>query len=88
MQVSYSKKFLKQLAGIPLETREKIESFVFADLVSATSLFSLGKVEKLQGYDGFYKVRFGNYRLGLAIENDLLIVKTVMHRKEIYKFFP
>jgi len=65
MEVSYSKKFLKQLAGISLETREK-----------------------MQGYDGFYKVRFGNYRLGLAIENDLVIVKTVMHRKEIYKFFP
>ena len=29
MEVSYSKKFLKQLAGVPSETRVKIEGFVF-----------------------------------------------------------
>ena len=88
MEVSYSKKFLKQLAGIPSETRVKIEGFVFNELVSVSSISSLGKVEKMQGYDGFYKVRFGNYRLGLVIENDVITVKTVMHRREIYKFFP
>jgi mRNA interferase RelE/StbE len=42
----------------------------------------------MKGYDGFYKVRFGNYRLGLVIENEIVAVKTVMHRREIYKFFP
>ena len=88
MEVSYSKKFLKQLAGVPSETRVKIEHFVFNDLVSVFSISSLGKVEKMQGYDGFYKVRFGNYRLGLVIENERITVKTVMHRREIYKFFP
>lgn len=88
MEVSYSKKFLKQLAGIPLETREKIETFVFTDLASATSFSSVGKVEKMQGYDRFYKVRFGSYRLGLVAENNRVVVKVVMHRKEIYKFFP
>jgi mRNA interferase RelE/StbE len=88
MKVSYAKKFLKQLASIPSETRVKIEDFVFDELISASSISSLGKVEKMQGYHGFYKVRFGNYRVGLAIENEVIIVKTVMHRREIYKFFP
>ena len=41
-----------------------------------------------QTYAGFYKIRFGLYRLGLQLENDTVIIKTVMHRKEIYKFFP
>jgi len=88
MQVSYSKKFLKQLADIPRETREKVEFFVFAELIAATAVSGLGKVEKMQGYDQFYKVRFGHYRLGLIVENNVVTVKTVMHRKEIYKFFP
>jgi mRNA interferase RelE/StbE len=88
MEVSYSKKFLKQLAGVPGEIRVKIENFAFNELVSVSSVSSLGKVEKMQGYDGFYKVRFGNYRVGLVIENERITVKTVMHRREIYKFFP
>jgi mRNA interferase RelE/StbE len=88
MEVRYSKKFLKQLASVPSETRVKIEEFVFDELISTSSISSLGKVEKMQGYQGFYKVRFGNYRVGLAIENEVVIVKTVMHRRDIYKFFP
>ena len=88
MRVEYSKKFLKQLAVIPSDIRPKIENFAFEELVSASSIYEIGKVEKMKGYDGFYKVRFGNYRLGLVIENELITVKAVMHRREIYKFFP
>ncbi len=88
MKVKYSKKFLKQLAAVPSDIRSKIESFVFDELVSTTSIYEMGRVEKMKGYDGFYKVRFGNYRLGLVIENEMITVKTVMHRREIYKFFP
>ncbi|MDI1229540.1 MAG: type II toxin-antitoxin system RelE/ParE family toxin [Methylobacter sp.] len=88
MKVEYSKKFLKQLAAVPSDIRSKIESFVFEELVSTSSIYEIGKVEKMKGYDGFYKVRFGNYRLGLVIENEMITVKTVMHRREIYKFFP
>ena len=88
MKVEYSKKFLKQLAAVPSDIRSNIESFVFEELVSASSIYEMGKVEKMKGYDGVYKVRFGNYRLGLVIENEIIIVKSVMHRREIYKFFP
>lgn len=88
MKVKYSKKFLKQLAAVPSDIRSKIESFVFDELVSTSSIYEMGKVEKMKGYDGFYKVRFGNYRLGLVLENEIITVKTVMHRREIYKFFP
>jgi len=88
MKVKYSKKFLKQLAAVPSDIRLKIESFAFEELVSTSSIYEMGKVEKMKGYDGFYKVRFGNYRLGLVIENEIIVVKTVMHRREIYKFFP
>lgn len=88
MKVKYGKKFLKQLAAVPSDIRLKIESFVFEELVSTSSIYEMGKVEKMKGYDGFYKVRFGNYRLGLVIENEIVAVKIVMHRREIYKFFP
>ncbi|MDI1292325.1 MAG: hypothetical protein PSV18_06225 [Methylobacter sp.] len=76
------------MAAVPSDIRSKIESFVFEELVSTSSIYEIGKVEKMKGYDGFYKVRFGNYRLGLVIENEMITVKTVMHRREIYKFFP
>ncbi len=48
-----------------------------------------GIIEKMKGYDGYYKARFGSYRVGMKLESDgTLVVRLVMHRKEIYRFFP
>lgn len=88
MQVRYSKKFLKQLAGIPRETRIKIEDFVFNELSSVSTIGEVGKIEKMQGYINCFKSRFGDYRIGFILKDNVLTVKTVMHRREIYRFFP
>ena len=88
MKVKYSKGFLKQLAKIPSETRIKIEKFAFEELPNSTSLADTGKIEKMQGYKGYYKARFGAYRVGFKMENEIMILQAVMNRKEIYRFFP
>lgn len=88
MKIHYSKRFLKQLACIPSVTRTRIESFIFEELPCAISIAETGKFEKMQGYDIYYKIRFGSYRIGIKIEHEVLNVETVMDRKEIYKFFP
>ena len=88
MNVGYRKKFLKQLAQLPPATRTQVEHFVFEQLPGASSIAELGIVEKMQGYRGYYKSRFGSYRVGMKLENDTLILQVVMDRKDIYKFFP
>ena len=52
--------------------------------------FETGKVEKLKGYEEFYKVRFGSYRLGLKIDqkNRVIEFRRVRHRQDIYRKFP
>ena len=89
MEITYKKKFLKQLAKLPLQVRSDIENFVFSDLPAGDSLTSTGKVEKMQGYTGFYKARFGSYRVGLRAENNSSAeIVIVVHRREIYQRFP
>ncbi|PZV09266.1 MAG: plasmid stabilization system [Leptolyngbya sp.] len=62
-QARYTKTFYKELAKIPEKVRQQIEEFAFSD-ATKDNPFAAGKVEKLKGYDDFYKVRFGSYRLG------------------------
>lgn len=88
MIVRYNKKFLKQLAQVPSATRKKIETFAFQELPGAASIGELGKIEKMQGYTGYYKARFGSHRVGLRLENGIVTLVVAMDRKEIYKFFP
>ncbi len=88
MNVLYQKKFLKDLANIPSKRRVHIERFVFEDIHTLTTIFETGKVESMTGYSGFYKIRFGNYRVGLKIVNDVVSFERVLHRREIYRYFP
>lgn len=55
MEVRYSKKFLKQLAAVPSQTRVKIEGFVFNELVSVSSISGLGKLKKCKVMMDFIK---------------------------------
>jgi len=83
----YHKKFLKDLAVLPEEERKKIDRFVFSEVLINKSFRDI-RSEKLLGYKNYYKIRFGNYRVGFHFENNTLTFERVLHRKEIYKFFP
>lgn len=89
MKVIYTKTFLKDLSKVvPSKRRLQIEKFAFEDLITLKSIESSGNIEKLKGYRNYYKVRFGDYRVGLSINNSIIELKRVLNRKEIYKFFP
>lgn len=88
MKVDYRKRFLKELAKIPLPIRQEIESFVFDYIPDLKHFHQCNKIERMKGYPHHFKVRFGAYRLGIKIEEDTLIFERVLHRKEVYRFFP
>jgi len=88
MEVEIKKKFLKELSKLPNDYADTIEIFVFEQLPSYNNLSEIGKVEKMTGYKNYFKIRFGDYRVGIKKENDTIIVEIVKHRREIYKYFP
>ena len=88
MKVEYRKRFLKDLSEIPNSARKTIETFVFSELPNLGALGSSGKIERLTGYPGYFKVRFGEYRVGLRLEGDTIFVERVLHRREIYRYYP
>jgi mRNA interferase RelE/StbE len=42
----------------------------------------------MKGYPSYYKIRFGSYRVGIKLENEIVIFERALHRKEIYRYFP
>lgn len=88
MRVTYQKRFLVDLAKIPAEARKGIEKFVFEEMLKIVSLSESGKIERMKGYKGYYKARFGSYRVGLKVESDRVSLERVLHRKDIYRYFP
>ena len=89
-EVRYKPTFLKELSRLPPEIRAKVEEFVFQILPQTSNPYAEKGVKKLTGFREYYKVRFGDYRLGLRIDKQAKTVKCcrILHRKDLYRYFP
>jgi mRNA interferase RelE/StbE len=88
-RVQYTRTFLKEMSRLPSNIRERVEAIAFGEGIKQDP-FIAGKTQKLSGYRSFYKIRVGDYRIGLYIEaNEYLVeFQRVLHRREIYRKFP
>lgn len=88
-KVKYTKRFFKDLTALPLEIQTRVEPIVFQELESQNP-FNLGYLEKMTGYTDKYKIRVGDYRIGVTLEKQtkILVCQRIAHRREIYRIFP
>jgi mRNA-degrading endonuclease RelE of RelBE toxin-antitoxin system len=63
-QVVYARTCLKELAGQPSEVRQRVEKIVFGEEIESDPRLG-GRVQPLAGYRRYFKIRVGNYRIGL-----------------------
>jgi mRNA interferase RelE/StbE len=63
-----------------------------ADLIETlqlvNSISEIRNIKKLKSYSNYYRIRIGNYRIGLQINSNQIIFIRILHRKDIYTFFP
>jgi mRNA interferase RelE/StbE len=88
MKVEFRKSFEKDLRKIKdTELLQRIQSIV-EEVENIDSLMGLINIKKLKAEGDFYRIRIGNYRVGLSLNNETVIFVCVLHRKEIYRYFP
>ena len=88
MKVEFKESFardLRNVKGAKLlgRVRELIEA-----IEQAGSLDEITHLKKLRGGKDFYRVRVGDYRLGLLLKGSAVTFVRFLHRKEIYRYFP
>ncbi len=88
-EVEYKRRFLKELSKLPEGVQVQAEKVVFEDLICENP-FDLGFLEQMRGYPGKYKIRIGQYRIGITVDkqNKILVCNRIAHRKDIYRLFP
>ena len=88
-RVEYTKRFLKELASLPKDVQQRAEMIVFREL-NSTNPFGLGYLEKMTGYPEKYKIRLGDYRIGITMDKKIqtIICQRIAHRRDIYWVFP
>ena len=61
---------------------------VITEVDDAESIHEINNLKKLKAEGNYYRIRLGDYRFGLIIENDTVCFVRFLHRSEVYKYFP
>ena len=88
MVITYKRSFEKDLLRINDSTVfKKIEAAVQA-VKSANRLLDIPNIKKITGNQYAYRIKIGEYRIGFYFVKDEIEFRRILHRKDIYKYFP
>lgn len=89
MKVEFKKSFAKDLKKKSDDRKllDKVKQII--DHVDhADDISQISNLKKLKAQSAFYRIRSGEYRIGLIIEGDTVTFVRLLHRGEIYRYFP
>lgn len=88
-RAEYAPTFLKDFKRLPKAAQEQVERVAFGAEILYDP-FLEGKTQKLRGYEDYYRIRIGDYRIGLRLDFERRVVefRRVLHRSRVYRKFP
>ncbi|WP_158839442.1 type II toxin-antitoxin system RelE family toxin [Polaribacter sp. L3A8] len=88
MEIIYLRQALKDVNKIKNSKLKSKIADVVADLKLAENLSEIKNVKPMSGHSDAYRIRIGNYRLGIYYLDDTITIGRFVKREDIYKLFP
>ena len=67
---------------------KKLRAFI-STIKNVDTIREIPHIKKIEGYESFYRIQIGDYRLGMeAFSNREVVLLRFLHRKDIYRYFP
>ncbi|MBV5304360.1 MAG: type II toxin-antitoxin system RelE/ParE family toxin [Chlorobium sp.] len=88
MTIIFEQRFAKELRRLRDDKLLAKVKAIIIECKEAENLTGIRNLKKLRGYDTYYRIRAGDYRIGIECAGNQLIFTRILHRKEIYKNFP
>jgi mRNA interferase RelE/StbE len=88
LRVAFKKSFVKDLEKLrDAKAKSRVRNAVL-HAEAAEALQELGDIRRLRGGEQAYRIRVGDYRLGLILEGNTIVFVRCLHRKDLYRYFP
>jgi mRNA interferase RelE/StbE len=66
----------------------KLRTFI-SMIENADTIHEITHIKKIEGYESYYRMKVGDYRLGMEmVSNKEVVLIRFLHRKDIYRYFP
>ena len=88
MHVEFLNKFNKDISSLQSKSTKSKLLDVINQVKLARSISEIQSLKKLRGHKDAFRIRVGDYRLGVFIQRDTIQFARFVHRKDIYRLFP
>lgn len=89
MKTEYLPSFTKDLKKLKkISTYLEIKNLVFQTIPDYQNITEIKSLKKIKGHKNAYRIRVGDYRIGVFIEKEMVTFSRVLHRRDVYRYFP
>ena len=88
MKTEFKTSFLKAIKKIEDHQLKSRIVNTIRNVESTQNLKQIINLKELKGYKEFYRIKIGDFRIGIKIEADTVFFVDIDHRKNIYRIFP
>ncbi len=89
MELDYRASFIRDLERVRnADIRDRVRRMI-EEMEEAPTLAGIPGAVRMRAAKGrYYRIRIGDYRLGIALEGGVVILVRFLHRRSIYRYFP
>lgn len=88
MNLDPSPGFIRDLRRIRDRDLQRRITRKIQELEEADSITEVSGIRAMRGWENHYRVRIGDYRMGLTVEGNVVTLLRFLHRRDIYRYFP
>jgi mRNA interferase RelE/StbE len=88
VRVDFKKSFTRDLKKVRDNDLLQRVREIIEEVEGAPNLDMIGNLKQLKSEGEYFRIKIGNYRIGLKLENDTFVFIRFLHRKDIYRYFP
>ena len=88
MKIEFTRKFESQVDRLRDEKLKLEIANAVRTVIAANTLQDIPGLKKLSGFETAFRIRTGNYRIGVLYQSGIIYFAAFAHRRDIYKQFP
>ena len=88
MEVIVNRQFQKDALKFLDKPNQLALAAIIENLQQVNAISHVKDLKKLKGYKNAYRIKMGDYRIGFLWLEGSVHLSRILHRKDIYRYFP
>ena len=88
MTIDYKASFHRDIKKLKDKEQAVRLKEIISEIKAVKNLSEIKNIRKIEGSPNHYRIKTGDYRIGLVLSGDTIILVRFLKRKEICRYFP